>query len=149
MDTCFLGEYHHKVDKKGRMSVPAKFRPGLGDKFYFVKGSGNCLYAYSAEEWQSIVERVTSSENFTKKSSQRFLRKFFPSAGEAEVDAMGRALIPANLREFAGLDDSTDIVVIGVANRVEIWSEEAWTSYCDEDDEEEMDIGSGMEIFDI
>lgn len=148
MSTCFLGEYHHVVDKKGRMSVPAKFRPGLGDIFFLVRGSEKCLYAYPAEEWNRIVEHMRTSESFTKKSSQKFLRKFYSSAGEIEIDAMGRILIPNNLRDEVGFTDKTDVAVIGVANRVEIWSAEAWAAYCVED-EEDLDIGSGMEIFDI
>lgn len=148
MPSRFRGEYHHTIDKKGRMSVPAKFREGLGECFMFSKGPDNCLYAYPMAEWERIEERITNSEVFSKSQYRPFVRNFFSSAGEGETDAMGRVLVPSALREYAGFTDKTDLVVIGVANRVEIWSEENWNAYCEEN-AADMDISEGMEIFEI
>ena len=148
MAARFRGEYRHTIDKKGRMSVPAKFREGLGELFMFSKGPDHCLYAYPMEEWERIEERMCSSEVFSKAKNRAFVSNFFSSAGEGETDAMGRVLVPSALREYAGLTDKMEVVVIGVANRVEIWSAEQWAAYCD-DNAEAMDISEGMEIFEI
>ena len=129
MAARFRGEYRHTIDKKGRMSVPAKFREGLGELFMFSKGPDRCLYAYPMEEWERIEERICGSEVFSKAQNRAFVRNFFSSAGEGETDAMGRVLVPSALREYAGLTDKMEVVVIGVANRVEIWSEERWNAY--------------------
>ena len=148
MPPRFRGEYHHTIDKKGRMSVPAKFREGLGEQFMFSKGPDHCLYAYPMAEWERIEERITGSEVFSKAQNRAFVRNFFSSAGEGETDPMGRVLVPSALREYAGFTDKTDLVVIGVANRVEIWSEDNWNAYCEEN-AADMDISEGMEIFEI
>lgn len=148
MAARFRGEYRHTIDKKGRMSVPAKFREGLGETFMFSKGPDHCLYAYPMAEWERIEDQICSSEVFSKSKNRAFVRNFFSSAGEGELDAMGRVLVPSALREYAGLTDKMDIVVIGVASRVEIWSAELWATYCD-DNAEAMDISEGMEIFEI
>jgi MraZ protein len=144
----FRGEYHHTIDKKGRMSIPAKFREGLGEHFMFSKGPDQCLYAYPMEEWERVEERIENSEVFSKAQYRAFVRNFFSSADEGETDAMGRVLVPPTLREYAGLTDKMDVTVIGVANRVEIWAAEKWNAYCD-DNAESMDVSEGMEIFDI
>lgn len=148
MASRFRGEYRHTIDKKGRMSVPAKFREGLGEHFMFSKGPDQCLYAYPMTEWERIEERIENSEVFSKAQYRAFVRNFFSSADEGETDAMGRVLVPPTLREYAGLTDKMDVTVIGVANRVEIWATEKWNAYC-EDNTESMDISEGMEIFEI
>lgn len=148
MASRFRGEYRHTIDKKGRMSVPAKFREGLGEHFMFSKGPDQCLYAYPMTEWERIEDRIENSEVFSKAQYRAFVRNFFSSADEGETDAMGRVLVPPTLREYAGLTDKMDVTVIGVANRVEIWATEKWNAYC-EDNTESMDISEGMEIFEI
>jgi len=130
------------------MSIPAKFREGLGEHFMFSKGPDQCLYAYPMEEWERVEERIENSEVFSKAQYRAFVRNFFSSADEGETDAMGRVLVPPTLREYAGLTDKMDVTVIGVANRVEIWAAEKWNAYCD-DNAESMDVSEGMEIFDI
>ena len=148
MAARFRGEYRHTIDKKGRMSVPAKFRDGLGEQFMFSKGPDQCLYAYPMEEWERIEDRITNSEVFSKAENRAFVRNFFSSADDGEVDAMGRTLVPAQLRTYAGLTDKMEIVVIGVATRVEIWAADKWDAYC-ENNAESMDVSEGMEIFEI
>ena len=84
----------------------------------------------------------------TKAAGRSFVRQMFSSAGDGEIDAMGRVLVPAPLREYAGFDDKMDVVVLGVANRLEIWAAERWAAYCEEN-AEDMDISAGMELFEI
>lgn len=122
----FIGEYQHTIDPKGRVIMPAKFREGLGEKFVLTKGLDHCLFAYPNEEW-GILEKKLRSLPLTNKDARAFIRFFFAGACECELDKQGRILIPANLREYAGLE--RDVVIIGVSTRVEIWSKDRWDEY--------------------
>ena len=131
----FMGEYNHSIDAKGRLIVPAKFREQLGDTFVVTKGLDGCLFVYSHEEWQRIEESLREKP-LTSKDARKFLRFFFAGACNCEVDKQGRILLPANLREYAGIDK--DIVSVGVYSRVEIWSKERYTENTDFDDMDEI-----------
>ena len=122
----FIGEYQHSLDLKGRAFLPSKFRNNLGEAFVVTKGLDSCLFVYPLEEWQTLEQKLRSLP-LTSKDARAFIRFFFAGAAECEADKQGRFLIPANLREYAGLDK--DIVVIGVSTRVEIWSKDAWEAY--------------------
>lgn len=127
----FIGEYQHSIDKKGRIIVPAKFREDLGDSFILTKGLDNCLFIYPKTEWQVFEEKLKSLP-LTRKDARAFVRFFFAGATECELDKQGRILIPSNLREHCKLKN--DAVVIGVSNRVEIWSKEEWDKYNQDED---------------
>ena len=125
----FIGEYQHVLDSKGRVIMPSKFREGLGERFVVTKGLDHCLFVYPQNEWQEF-ERKLRTLHLTSKDARAFTRFFFAGATECELDKQGRILIPANLREYAEL--VKELVIIGVANRVEIWSKERWDEYNDE-----------------
>ena len=125
----FMGEYQHAVDGKGRMIVPAKFREGLGERFVVTRGMDNCLFVYPLSEW-NILEQKLKALPFTRSDARAFMRFFFSGAAECELDKQGRILIPNNLREHAKL--LKDVVVIGVSNRVEVWSQEVWEQYSEQ-----------------
>ncbi|MBS4540094.1 division/cell wall cluster transcriptional repressor MraZ [Clostridium sp. D2Q-11] len=127
----FIGEYNHSIDKKGRIIIPAKFRENLGTSFILTKGLDNCLFVYPLEEW-NILENKLKTLPLTRKDARAFVRFFFSGATECELDKQGRILIPSNLRDHAKLDKETTI--IGVSNRVEIWSSSEWEDYNDDDD---------------
>ena len=141
-----IGEYAHNIDAKGRVIVPAKFRDGLGDKFVLTKGLDGCLFAYSKEEWANFEEKIKSLP-LTNKDARAFVRFFFAGAVECEIDKQGRTLIPPMLREYAGL--SKDIVIIGVSNRVEIWSQDKWDSYSEAEDLEADELAEKMAMLGI
>jgi len=122
----FMGEYQHTIDPKGRLFIPVKFREDLGDSFVVTKGLDNCLFVYSLDEWKRLEARLKALP-FTKADARAFTRLFFSGATECELDKQGRILLPANLRDYAGLDK--EAVVIGVSSRVEIWSKERWDAY--------------------
>lgn len=121
-----MGEYHHSIDEKGRVIIPAKFRDALGDRFVMTRGLDNCLFVYPMQEW-AVMEQKLKSLPLMKADARAFTRFFLSGATECELDKQGRVNIPANLREHARLD--TQAVVIGVSNRVEVWSKELWESY--------------------
>ena len=121
-----IGEYQHSLDAKGRLFIPAKFRDDLGDQFVIARGVGNCLFGMSLEEWNSFSQKLRS-QPVTDVQVQKFVRVVFAGATDCEPDKQGRVVIPANLRDIAGL--GKDVVVIGVMSRIEIWSKEAWEAY--------------------
>ncbi|NLN16660.1 MAG: division/cell wall cluster transcriptional repressor MraZ [Firmicutes bacterium] len=124
----FMGEYQHTLDNKGRLIIPAKFRAGLGERFIVTRGLDGCLFAYPLKEWE-ILESKLKELPLTKSDARSFVRFFFSGASECELDKQGRIMLPANLREYAQM--TKDVVVIGVANRVELWSKELWDEYMD------------------
>lgn len=131
----FMGEYNHTVDAKGRLIIPSKFREALGDKFVVTKGLDGCLFVYDNAEWNAFEEKLKAMP-ISKKDNRMFVRHFLAGAAEVEVDKQGRILIPGKLREFA--DITKDVVLIGAAGHIEIWSEQRWTSM-EEDEEESME----------
>ena len=119
----FMGEYNHTIDPKGRLIIPAKFREALGDEFVVTKGLDGCLFVYANTEWNNFEEKLRTLP-LTNKNARQFTRFFLAGAAACEVDKQGRILIPQVLREFAKLEK--DVVLVGVASRIEIWSKEVW-----------------------
>ena len=127
----FLGDHQHTLDAKGRVSLPAKFRAEMTGKLVIAKGFEDCLYVYSADEYNRFVEELLATEDFDPR--MRRIRRFFTSgAVEAELDSAGRISLPPVLREYAGL--KKDIAVTGNGNRIEIWDSVAWAAYNGEDE---------------
>ncbi|GAA6513747.1 division/cell wall cluster transcriptional repressor MraZ [Merdimmobilis hominis] len=122
-----IGEYQHTLDPKGRVNFPARLRESLGSTFIITKGLDNCLYVYSMEEWKVLEDKIRALPMSKSRNLQRF---FFAGAAEAEPDKQGRVLIPAHLREYAGL--TKDVTVIGASVRAEIWDSERYQSSCEE-----------------
>jgi len=119
------GEYRHSLDNKGRVFIPAKLREELGDVFYVTLSMDRCLCVYSAENWQSFSDKV----NAMSYVQQRRMRPLFAFAAKCELDAQGRALIPAHLREYAGLNKN--VAVLGCNNHAELWDEDTWNEIHD------------------
>lgn len=122
----FIGEYHHSVDDKGRLIIPSKFRDELGTKFIITRGIENCLFVYSLESWEKIVNKLETLP-FTKKDARAFIRFFLSGASEAEFDKQGRINITSPLISYANI--TKECVVIGTGDRLEIWSEESWKDF--------------------
>jgi len=122
----FLGTYSPRLDEKGRVFLPAKFRDELADGLVITKGQERCLYVFSAAEFGRLTERLREAP-LTAKGARDYSRVFFASAHDDTPDKQGRVTVPPQLREYAGLD--RDCVVIGANTRVEIWDAEAWATY--------------------
>ncbi len=135
MTFMFMGEYNHTIGTKGRVIVPAKFRGAIGEQFVVTKGLDGCLFVYDKSEWGAFEEKLKTLP-ITNKDARAFVRFFLAGATTVEVDKQGRILLPGVLREFAEL--VKDVVLIGVASRVEIWSKERWDGTADFDDMEEI-----------
>ena len=122
----FMGEYQHSLDDKSRITIPAKFREGLGSSFVMTRGLDACLFVYPRDDW-NIMEQKLRSMPLSRSDARQFIRFFFSGAAELDLDKQGRVLIPATLRDYAGI--TQDCVVIGVGARVEIWDAVKWKSY--------------------
>ena len=125
----FLGEFQHTIDDKNRLTLPAKFRESFADGLLMTKGFENCLFVFSKVEWPRIEERIRSLQ-LLRKDARKLSRFFFGGASEDVPDKNGRIVIPAHLKAFAGLEK--DAVVVGVSNRLEIWSKANWEGYAAE-----------------
>lgn len=122
----FIGEFNHNIDAKGRAIVPSKFREELGEKFIVTKGMDGCLFLYTLSAWEAYVAKLSTLPT-TDPNARRFVRIVTAGASECEPDGNGRIMIPASLREFAGI--TKEIVTIGANNRVEIWDKQRWADY--------------------
>ena len=138
----FMGEYNHTIDAKGRLIVPAKFREALGDEFVVTKGLDGCLFVYSNSEWNAFEEKLRTLP-LTNKNARQFTRFFLAGAAACEVDKQGRILLPQVLRESAKLEK--DVVLVGVASRIEIWSKEVWEESVNTYDTDMDEVAENME----
>ncbi len=115
-----IGQFIHNIDAKGRLFIPAKFREELGETFYVTVGLDKCLAVYSKEKWASFTEKIEA----LPMSQARKMRALLANAAQCEPDAQGRILIPAKLRQYAGLEK--DVVINGMNRCVELWNPERW-----------------------
>lgn len=126
----FYGEYLHTLDNKSRLIIPAKFRDTIGemcvDKFFITRGLDECLFMFPESEWKT-QEAKFKSMPLTKREARKFNRLFFAGAVEAVPDKQWRVLIPDYLKEYAQLSKS--VMVVGVSNRIEIWSKDKWQDF--------------------
>ncbi len=134
----FKGEHTQKMDTKGRVIVPAKFREQLEGQLVITRGLDDCLFAYSKEAWSALEEKL-SDLPFADKKIRSFNRFFLAGATDLEADKLGRILMPPALRKFASLDK--EVVWVGVGNRIEIWDIDKWNEqmalYLEGDDVED------------
>jgi MraZ protein len=122
----FLGTHAPRLDDKGRLFLPAKFRDALAEGLVITKGQERCLYVWPADEFARITEQMRNAP-VTSKAVRDYMRVFFAGASDEIPDRQGRITVPTALREYAGL--TRDCVVIGASTRVEIWDAAAWNNY--------------------
>lgn len=121
-----IGEYIHTIDEKNRVSLPSKFRQEMGKKIVITPGLDNCLFVFAEKEWQKFSKALSES-SMLQADSRSFNRYIFGGATEADIDSSGRVLLPDFLKNRTGLKDK--VAIVGVENRLEIWSDEAWVEY--------------------
>jgi MraZ protein len=121
-----IGEFAHALDEKGRLTMPAKFRDELGPRFVVTMGLDGCLACYAPAEWERLTERLKQLP-MTSRDARAFVRLLLAGATEVEPDRQGRIILATRLREQAGI--TTNVVVVGLNTRVEIWAEDRWQAY--------------------
>src|SRR5499433_120509 len=137
----FLGTHSPRLDDKGRMFLPAKYREDLADGVVITKGQERCLYVFPAEEFARITEALRAAP-VTAKAVRDYSRVFFASASDEVPDKQGRITVPSALRAYAGLQ--RDCAVIGANTRLEIWDAQAWETYLAE--QEDSFSGAAEEV---
>ena len=141
IDNMFIGEYHHTIDDKGRIIIPAKFRDELGSNFVVTRGIESCLFVYPNKNWDQICEKLNSLP-FTRKDARIFNRFFMSGATNVELDKQGRINIAAPLISHANLEK--DCVIIGTGDRLEIWSSKDWDSFFNSNKDSMSDIAENL-----
>lgn len=129
----FMGTYNNSIDAKNRMIVPSKHRDQLGGRCVLTKGMDKCLYIYSMAEWEKQMDKIEALPESDPKV-RAFIRHFCANAVDCEFDKQGRIVIPAELKEYAGIDK--ELVTMGAMRKIEVWSKEVWDS---PDNENKMD----------
>ena len=140
-DFMLMGEYHHNIDEKNRLIIPSKFRYELGEKFIVTRGLDGCLFVYPLNEWDKITNQLNTLP-FTKKDARAFSRFFLSGATECEFDRQGRINIPTPLISYASL--KKECVIIGVNDRLEIWSKDLWEKFFNDNEEALSDIAENL-----
>ncbi len=132
------GEYEYTLDDRGRLVMPPRFRGPMGERFVATRGFDGCVVLYPLPEWQR-VEAKLSAEPL---EHRRLVRYLLGSAVECELDRQGRFLLPPLLRQHAGIQ--RDAVVVGLVNKVEVWSKERWQAYLDSTAQDEAALLEGL-----
>lgn len=125
----FLGTYTPRLDEKGRLILPAKYRDELSNGLVLTRGQERCIYVFSQREFEKLHEQISQAP-LTSRQARDYARVFLSGASDEMPDKQGRVTIPAALRTYAGLD--REVTVIGAGTRVEIWDTTAWNSYLEE-----------------
>ena len=136
-----LGTYTPKIDAKGRMALPAKFRSQLGSGMVMARGQERCVYLLPQSEFSRIAVQIQRT-SMGNKAARDYLRVFLSGAVDQEPDKQGRVLVPQMLRDYANL--GSDIVVIGVGTRAEIWNRQAWEDYLADKEQGYSDIADDV-----
>lgn len=122
----FIGEYQHTIDTKKRLAIPAKFRKDLGEQAIITRGLDNCLVVYTPAEWEKLAKRLESLPT-SQADARNYARIMLSGAADAQLDSLGRILVPDYLKNYAGL--KKNVAILGLANRLEIWDAEKWAEH--------------------
>ncbi len=129
----FLGTHHPRLDEKGRLILPAKFREQLAGGLVITRGQDRCLYVFSIAQFEKLAEQMNDTP-VTNRGVRNFQRVLLSAASDEIPDKQGRVTVPAVLREYAGL--TKDCTVIGTGNRLELWDSAAWTQFPSETEDD-------------
>lgn len=121
----FLGQYSYTLDIKGRVTIPSRFRDEVAGGLVLTRGLDRCLSAYPLDVWAEIAEKVNALP-ITSPQGRALRRVFFADAVDVVPDRQGRILVPDRLREYAGLDASGEVVVVGLDRFIEFWNPTRW-----------------------
>jgi len=121
-----IGEYHHTIDEKKRLAIPAKFRKFLGKKAVITRGIDECLVLYPIQEWTKLAKKLESLPT-TQREVRSFVRMMLSGACDVSLDKLGRILIPDYLKSYAGL--KKNVAILGLSNKIEIWDAKTWEEH--------------------
>lgn len=136
----FMGEYHHTIDDKGRLTIPSKVRDELGEKFILTRGLDSCLFLYPLEEWKQIIQKYKNLPN--TKEARNFMRFLLSGASECIFDKQGRINITSPLLSYASLEK--ECIIIGVNDHLEIWEQAKWENFIENNEDSFSDMADHL-----
>ena len=136
----FIGEYHHNLDDKGRLTIPSKLRYELKEDFILTRGLDKCLFIYPKDEWENVIEKYKELPN--TRDARNYKRFLLSGATTCDVDKQGRINIPTPLSTYANL--SKECVIIGVGERLEVWDKESWDNFVDDNEDNFSDLADKL-----
>ena len=137
----FIGEYQYNLDNKNRLALPAKFRKLFKEGAVITKGLDNCLFIYTAKEWNKLVEKLANLP-ISQAKSRAFSRMLLAGAMDVNLDGQGRIILPDYLKQFATLNKK--VVIAGLYNRLEVWDDKLWTKYQRTSEKDTNEIAEGL-----
>jgi len=137
----FIGEYQYRLDSKGRVAIPPKFRANLIAGCIVTRGLDKSLFIYSKEEWEKLAHKLATLP-ISQKNSRAFTRLMLAGAMDLEIDKQGRIVLPKYLREYAGL--KTKVIITGLYNRLEVWDSDKWNQYKKQAESSSSDIAEQL-----
>lgn len=138
----FFGEFEYKLDEKGRVPIPPRFRAEFKDGVVLTPGVEKCITAYSLPEWKTLADTITTG-SFTPSKMRRLNRAFFGTAFYSEIDGQGRIAIPNTLREYSDIEN--ELVIVGANNYLELWNRDQWNAEKAISQEQEWQIIESLE----
>ena len=138
----FFGEFEYRIDEKGRLPLPPKFRPAFHDGLVVTQGIEKCLTIYTPTEWKKLADNIAAS-NLSASKMRTLNRALFATAFMVSLDGQGRIGLPTNLRSYAGIGE--DVVVAGANNYLELWDRNAWEAEKKASQEQAWQIIEGLE----
>jgi len=139
----FLGEYDLRIDPKGRLAIPARFRDAFRGSIVVSRGFEKCLNLYTMEEWQRVAAKLVSLP-FTKIAPRRVSRFTFSGAYDLQLDRQGRVILPAPLREYAGIGG--DVLLVGAYTHLQVWAVDLWSAEKEFMAEHAAEIAEAIEL---
>ncbi len=140
-ECMLIGQFRHNLDDKNRLVVPTKYREILKEHMIITHGIEKCLYVYSLYEWEQLISKLDILP-FTKKDARTFTRAFFSGANDCTIDKSGRIVVTDTQKKYADLEK--ECIILGVNNRLEIWSVDVYEKYINENKEELEDIAESL-----
>ncbi|MBM3209177.1 division/cell wall cluster transcriptional repressor MraZ [Candidatus Shapirobacteria bacterium] len=137
----FIGTHYHSLDSRNRLAVPKKFREELGKEAVVTRGLDGCLFLYSKGNWLEIQEKLSKTP-LTKADARSFSRLILSGAVEVEADKIGRILLPGFLKD--SVEIKTEVAVLGVGERIEVWAKERWETYRQKLEEEKDSVAERL-----
>lgn len=139
-DYMFMGEYHHTIDEKGRLTIPSKLREQLNEQIIITRGIDKCLFIYKKNDWDIIINKYKELPN--TKDARNFMRFFLSGANYVEFDKQGRINIQKPLIDYADLNKNC--IIIGVNDRLEVWNEDKWNEFVQTNEDNISDIAEKL-----
>lgn len=135
------GTYYHKLEAKGRLAIPAKFRKHIDKGSVVTRGLDGCLFLFPAHEWERLIRKLHQSP-LTQRDARSFVRLMTHAAEEVKLDSQGRTRLPLVLCQYASL--KKEVVIAGTLTRIEIWDRETYHAYVDKLESEGEDLAERL-----